>query len=253
MIGSRTIPREFIVGKFEGLDSTVPPALSSHIISVGYSTNSSLNANCPTYLPDVILPSSSRKYIASLVCQSDSRPAYKYRQHILDYIDQYGTPNDMYIYGIMSYRDRKKYEKLHNITTDPNNDINPNRVDGNYYQLNSVMTLSLPGDTLTTDRIFSSFITHTLVGVLSHTKIELLHVLPYSHRVPWESLLVWIDTEAFMIDPILAIRDSINRIDIERQLILMQQYRRELIWMEDASRVLQNVLEVALSRVGRAK
>jgi hypothetical protein len=247
----RSIPKNFIAGVFESVESSTINTGNSHrFISVGYSTNSSLNAYCPTYTDGIILPLASRKYVASLVCQSDSRPEYKYRQHLLDYANIHGLPSDMFIHSILSYRERKHYEVIHNITSDPSNDINPSRVDGNYYQSNSIMTLSLPGDTPTTDRMFSAFVTHTLIGVLSHTKTELIAVLPFTNRVPWEKLFVWIDTDEFMIDPIQAIRDSLARIDIKEQLRLMQQYRREVIWMEDGSRVLQNVLETAVSRVG---
>lgn len=45
----------------------------------------------------------------------------------------------------MSYKQRKIYEKLHNITVDPNHDINPNRVYGRAILADSVLTLSLPG------------------------------------------------------------------------------------------------------------
>lgn len=85
--------------------------------------------------------------------------------------------------------------------------------------------------------------------MLTHTKHDLLHSLPFSYRVPWEELFVWIDTHTYLDTPIEAIRNAMQGIDIPRQLTRMQEYRRELIWAENGSRVLQNVLLAAVSKM----
>lgn len=125
-------------------------------------------------------------------------------------------------------------------------------LDGSSASHNTVMYLSLPGDSPTTDRIFGAFEHLTLIGALSHEKDDLLVLLPFRPRVPWEDIIIWIDTDAFVKNPIAASRAAIDALDIkerERREGLLRIYKREVIWNYNESVVLFNVLEDARDRV----
>ena len=77
-------------------------------------------------------------------------------------------------------------------------------------------------------------------------------LLPFRPRVPWEDIIIWIDTDAFVKNPIAASRAAIDALDIkerERREGLLRIYKREVIWNYNESVVLFNVLEDARDRV----
>lgn len=98
---------------------------------------------------------------------------------------------------------------------------------------NSLLTLNLPGDTLSTDRMFLAFETLTLICVITYKRSNLLSILPFHHIIPWNELLIWIDYRSFESNPINTLIQKINKISMKessRRLRLMNRYRNHLTW-----------------------
>ena len=130
-------------------------------------------------------------------------------------------------------------------------DKNP-PVNGQEVCRNSLICLSIMGDTLTTDRIWLAFEILSLIGVLSAEKEELLRILPFPLRVPWEDIIVWIDMNQFVKNPYEAMRSAaltLGDTEIERRYNLMKKHRRDVLWAYEESVAVLNVLEEANLRV----
>jgi hypothetical protein len=113
----------------------------------------------------------------------------------------------------------------------------------------SLVVLSLPGDTPTTDRIYNAFESVTIIACLSHDKEPLLRNLPFHFAVEWESLILWIDTDQFVVSPLAAISaavDGMSPAEVKRRLTLMLLFQKEVTWTHPNSRASQNVLQGAM-------
>ena len=116
----------------------------------------------------------------------------------------------------------------------------------------SGLVLSLPGDSPTTDRILNAFETATPVAALSHDKARLLEALPFPFALPWEALLVWLDTAAFEADPVGCVRAAalaLSRNDLDARIAAMAAAREQLLWALPGSRATENVLRAAALKV----
>lgn len=187
-----------------------------------------------------VLPFNKRKYLASFA-GFINRDNYKFklRHWLADFIkanvEYCKNVTDVYLY----VTDRGITGKRH-------------RVDGEQVIAESVMVFTLPGDTPTTSRIMNAFESLSLLGCLSHTKATLLPELPFPGRVPWEELIVWVDTGAYLVNPVRALREAVLNMTQEellRRQEMMLQYRGEVVWMRPESRVHINILEEACSRI----
>lgn len=219
----------FLVGRFE--------AKEENEINVGYSSwravAECIRCNKAVY-PDPI-PIASRKYIASLIATiHDNRGAYHFRSEFeAKYSKLTEKPSDMFIYF-----------RRPDMPT----------VDGTAIMSNSILTLSFNGGTPTTDRLFNSFETLTLLGVLSASKAELIPLLPYQNIVPWHDILVWIDFDSIStsIDPTMPIRALLDETTIQKHLNLMMKYKNDILWCRNDSRAVFNLLNSAFVKLAAA-
>lgn len=217
---------------------------ASQFYNVGYMTNRALLRDCVYSQGDAEfappLPITQRKYLVSFVGMTHPIPRFYYRTLLYNYIkDKKNTiPEDMLIH-FDEWSPKQKH-------------WNDTWLDGSSVSHTSVMYLSLPGDSPTTDRIFGAFEHLTLIGSLSHEKEDLLVLLPFRPRVPWEDIIIWIDTDAYVKDPLAACRAAIEALDVkerERRVDLLRKYKREVIWNYNESVMLFNTLEDARDRV----
>ena len=239
---------ELIVGKFE------QPALSpvfrwtvldidpSQYISVGYTTWNGLLRHC-SFVTNMLSPLSihNRTYLVSfaggVLPVTDVIQRYLHRNVLLNYTWDHSIPNDTLI---SIYDKRFPIPKTHVW------------LDGNEVIHKSLLVLHLSGDTPTTDRIWTAFEYLSLVGVLTREKDDLLALLPFPDRVPWEDIFVWIDTDAFLQSPVEAVREAalaLTESEKERRYNLMRKHRRDVLWGYNESVAVFNVLDEAASRV----
>ena len=238
---------ELIVGRFE--HPTLSPLVSSwsaldasQFIAVGYSTKLGVSRQCPKEQAKrkAILPLSDRKYLASFtggLWLNDDERSTPYRTQLYFASHNQTLPNDIYI---------SVYKK-----GEPFSSTNP-RANGHDVMGNSLLCLSIAGDTPTTDRIWVAFEHLTLIGVLSVERERLLPLLPFPKRVPWEEMIVWIDTDAFLQNPVDAMRSralALSDSEKERRVNLMKKHQRDVLWAYEESVAVLNVLEEANSLV----
>ena len=250
---SFTYKPELIVGRFE-----IPTACKSlyntkvsdmsQFINVGYATKNGVYVNCPHHDSTRSMDISSfksihnRKYLMSFTggvyYKMGGSKNYDHRNFLLSYINNHDSiPDDIYI---------SIYKKWL-----PISDTNP-RVKASDILQDSLISLSMRGDTPTTDRLWVAFEHLTLIGVLSAEKEELLPLLPFPHRVPWEEIIVWIDFDAFVTNPFEAMRNTALGLDSgerERRYNLMLRHRRDVLWAYNASVAVLNVLEEAAHHI----
>jgi hypothetical protein len=102
----------------------------------------------------------------------------------------------------------------------------------------SRMMISFSGDTPTTDRIFNAFDTLTIVVVLSDEKQAIIDTLPARDRVPWNDILIEIDTDEFLKGPVKSVEQLVDRMSqakLKAVQDLMSKYRRDVLWhIEDS-------------------
>ena len=250
---SFTYPLELIVGRYE-----VPTACyslyrtevkdMSQFMNVGYATKNGIYANCPYHDSTRSMDISSfksihnRKYLMSFTggvyYKEGESKNYDNRNLLLDYVNAHNsTPDDIYI---------SIYKKWL-----PISETNP-RVKASDILQDSLISLFMRGDTPTTDRLWVAFEHLTLIGELSTEKEELLPLLPFPHRVPWEEIIVWIDFDAFVTNPFEAMRSTALGLDSnerERRYNLMLKHRRDVLWAYNESVAVLNVLEEAASHI----
>lgn len=225
------LPKEIIIGTFEG-------CCEDNYVSVGYSTvpavekllmrksQAELSFDQLHYAPVKL---TERKWKAMFVGKADTRIAYKYRILLKN--------------QTMTRLEDSVFIKI--------GEGNAGIKSHYFFWLmsQSLMVLSLPGDTSTTDRIFNAFETGTLIAVLSHDKERLLSVLPNHHNVPWESILIFIDSEEFVRDPIGSIVTavgSISEVEVSQKAALMEIARDHVIWTYSRVTITRDILQNAL-------
>jgi hypothetical protein len=96
--------------------------------------------------------------------------------------------------------------------------------------------------------MFNAFETLTLIGALSHDKPRLLRGLPFAFHVPWEDLIIWLDTAQYILDPLGSIRhavDSLSMNNARARLALMERWRDSITWTAANSTAADNVLASA--------
>lgn len=215
--------------------------------AVGYSTVTALAtyytldlthpsvSTTPLHHQPPIIPYHQRQYLFSFLGNINrANYRFRYRHKLADLMaanPEYANLTDIFVFATESHIIQKG-----------------NRIDGEAIMADSIMVLTLPGDTPTTSRIVNAFETLTLVGALTSTKSTLLLELPFHSRVPWEELIVWIDTDAYMINPVQALRETVlnmTQAELSRRQKMMLQYRGEVVWMRPESRVHINILEEA--------
>jgi len=225
--GNREWPFEFIVGCFE--------AYRPNRIAVGYSTSEAarqLNGKIDFPEADITL-NLKRKYKLVFAGQRDSRPAYRYRMLLCDDVINTSVPLDFLI-----CKQRTLLWGPRGVGKD------------------SLVILSLPGDTSTTDRIFNAFDSLSIVAALSHDKTRLLANLPFHFAVPWEDLILWIDSTEFERSPLQSLVDAVNGMseaDTHRRLSWTSIFKKEVTWTGLYSRASQNIIEAgARARISNA-
>lgn len=246
--GNFVYEAELIVGRFEN-PSIFPPTErlvlkdADQIFSVGYATKAGVFRQCSeehaSHGKKAPLPISRRKYLWAFTGGTVVGNPSFYHRNVL-----YGqtrnnsvAPADTFI---------SVYKK-----GEPFSHANP-LADGRKICRNSLLYLSIRGDTPTTDRILAVFEYLTLLGVLSVERESLLPLLPFSERVPWDEIIIWIDTDAFIKDPVHAVRSAalaLSDSEKERRFNLMKKHRRDVLWAYEESVAVFNVLEDASSRV----
>ena len=250
-------PPEFIVGRFEipivRFHKTVVNDMSQ-FISVGYATKNGVYANCPFYNSTRLINASS-----SSSSSSSSSKSIHNRKYLMSFTGGFKTNEKEFFYRSLLY----EYVNTHNNSTLsgiyvsfyrkglPFSDTNP-RIKASHIVQDSLISLSIRGDTPTTDRIWIAFEFLTLIGVLSVEKEALLPLLPFPKRVPWEKIIVWIDTDAFVANPVEAMRSTamgLDKNERERRYNLMVKHRRDVLWAYQESVAVMNVLEEAVSLV----
>lgn len=226
------LPLYFISALFE------PCRHGANDIVIGYATNRAWNIymNIYNFADDVV--SKHREYLVSFIGQSDDRKAYKYRKRLQ--LTMHGQCNNTFPCVVMN---DTFIQVIH---------TKPSPMEQYVYApdiiKHSLMTVSLPGDTPTTSRFQIAFDYLTLIGALSHARNDLLRTLPFPHRVPWDAIIVWIDTNAYMRSPVTAMRETalaLTHHEISSRRKLMLQYRKEIVWMHPDSRVHINIIEDA--------
>ena len=240
-----------IVGKFE--QPAISPAYSdtkdidaSQFLPVGYATKNAVLRYCPSHMHHEKPPKSilHRKYTFTFTggdIPFDYKPdTYFYRHVLLNYTRELNSsssssslPNDVFI---------NIYQKWVWVS-----EANP-RISSIEFIRNTLLVLHLSGDSFTTDRIWNAFEHLTLIGALETEKNGLLPQLPFPKRVPWEDIIVWIDTDAFLKNPVEAVRSTALRMsdeEKERRVDLMRKHQRDVLWARNDSVVVFNVLEEA--------
>lgn len=200
--------------------------------SVGYSTWRAADEGmlCGDKHPPPA-PLSQRKYLASFVALYDEKPAHLIRKELSDKVRAQNVPEDML------WRVEKRDAR--------------GPLDVEAALRDSVMSVFLPGEAITTDHLFNGFETMTLIGVLSDSREALLKVLPFGDVVPWSDIIVWIDADAFLngADPLLVVRNSLDPAKITRHSELMQRHARDLLWFRNDSRAVFHTLNSAMSKI----
>ena len=243
--GNFSYEAELIVGRFEDPSIHNPSGMTvlrdpNQIFSVGYATKAGLYRQCAKehtiHGKKDPLPILERKYLASF---TGGVHAYlPHRRMLHEWLrDHPEVPEDIFIHVYIK-----------GVTF---SDKNP-PVNGQEVCRNSLICLSIMGDTLTTDRIWLAFEILSLIGVLSAEKEKLLHILPFPLRVPWEDIIVWIDMNQFVRNPYEAMRSAaltLSDSEKERRYNLMKKHRRDVLWAYEESVAVLNVLEEANLRV----
>ena len=91
-----------------------------------------------------------------------------------------------------------------------------------------------------------------MLCAISKEKEDLLRLMPFPSRVPWEELFLWIDAIAFINDGMKAVRETILGLsdnELERRFNLMLKHKRDVLWGYEDSVVVLNVLEEASLKV----
>ena len=236
---------ELIVGRFENPSIQNPSGNTvlrddNQIFGVGYATRAGLYRQCAKehtiHRTKDPVPMLERKYLASF---TGGNHKYFYHRNLLyNWIrDHPEVPEDIFV---------SVYSK-----DEAFSDKNP-LMNGHDVCRNSLICLSIMGDTPTTDRIWVAFEFPSLIGVLSVEKDKLLPLLPYPLRVPWEEIIVWIDTDTFVKNPYEAMRGvalALSDDEKERRFNLMRKHQRDVLWAFGESVAALNVLEDANLRV----
>ena len=124
-------------------------------------------------------------------------------------------------------------------------------------ELDSLIILSLPGDTSSTDRFQNAFDTNNIISTIDfynghdHVK-QILDNLPFHHAVPWRDLILWINGTLFESDPVGALKqtvDSLSDDEADARLASMEKYRAQVSWAWSDSVVVHNILESARRQV----
>ena len=239
---------ELIVGRFENpaysdLYTFITKGIDeSQFISAGYATHRGLLRNCPEHLSRArpLLAYRARKFLFSFTggCQQEYwRNKFFYRNVLWNYTKQHDLPNDTFIHFYL------KHQPL----TETNR-----RVNGAEIFRNSDFVLNLSGDTPTTDRIWDAFEHHTMICALNTEREALLRLMPFPNRVPWDELFLWIDADAFVKEPVKAVKDTIFGLtdnEMERRFNLMLKHKRDVLWGFKDSVAVFNVIEEANFRV----
>lgn len=245
-----TYKPELIIGRFEDPFISRPsPQIkiknSSQFMNVGYATKHGVYRSCNLkhhlYLKYTPRPILDRKYLVSFTGGASFTPEntkyYLNRVLLFNSTQSQTVPNDIFI----SIYDKSNF-----------NADKVNKIDGVRIVHNSLLSLTIRGDTPTTDRLWVAFEQLTLIGVISSEKEDLLPLLPFPRRVPWENIIVWIDSDAFTANPVAAIRNAalaMSDDEKERRYNLMKKHRRDVLWAYNESVALYNVLEDAIRLV----
>ena len=242
-----TFEPELIVGRFEHPLLSVLYSITSDIdesqfFGVGYSTHEGLLRHCPSNHLTTFrspLPSRERKYLLSFtggVLLNDGWHRYNNRLVLWEYIEHHYLPEDTFISMYAKFAHNKNFTWLN----------------GPEILHNSSFVLQLGGDSPTTERLWIAFEHHTMLCAVTSEKEALLTILPFPLRVPWEELILWIDADEFVKEPVQAMREAIlglSDIEWERRYNLMLKHKRDVLWGYEDSVAVFNVLEEAARRV----
>jgi len=124
----------------------------------------------------------------------------------------------------------------------------------------SRMTLSLAGDTSTTDRIFNAFETLTPIAVLDDEIDQIVAALPFGHSVPWRRLLLPLNSSAHagqgytgqgyrgLLESVILAAEAVPIDVLEGIQAQMDSHRRHVLWHVSNSLAPHNVLLEAQAR-----
>lgn len=121
---------------------------------------------------------------------------------------------------------------------------------------NSRMTISLTGDTPLGDRVANSFITETVVILLSFDVDPIIELLPFKNIIPWKSFFYIIDGNEFRLRPTITLSELKNKInlkEIEEKINLMKKYKNDVLWEVENSRAYLHFINEALYLINNTK
>lgn len=120
----------------------------------------------------------------------------------------------------------------------------------------SLICLSLPGDSINTDRIYNAFDYNCIPAALDLEQASLLNSLPFKAVVPWKHVILWLNSTLWMQDPMASIRDVISGLNDEQaaeRLAIVERYRPDVTWTRSDSRASRNVLQAARLKSSKGK
>lgn len=115
-------------------------------------------------------------------------------------------------------------------------------------------TVSLTGDTPTTDRIFNAFETETVVQVLSLDLKPLLDVLPFTDIIPWKDIFYVVESDDFDKNPtlsLLKVGQKSNLPALKEKINLMRKYKDDVLWISKNSKSHVHTIKTALKERNR--
>jgi hypothetical protein len=121
--------------------------------------------------------------------------------------------------------------------------------DESYEKLASALcTVSLAGDSPTTDRIFAALETQTMILVLDSELEKIINVLPIMRDIFWNHLFVTISTKEYTKSPVKSILDrcaALSDREIEEKRRNMVAAYAQLSYTQNQTRVFDNFMSEA--------
>lgn len=219
-----------------------------------------------THVPVKVKPLEQRKYDFFFAARTAGRERYKMKLHrgtaayipyvyydrqVLwcDYVGSEVKPSQVFVTS-GSERDfcSIRYNQLRALRGLPPF-VQINFTQGMQVMAEARTTVSLTGDTPTTDRIFNAFETETVVQVLSRDLNPLLEVLAFTDVVPWRQIFHIVNATKFDEAPLreLSKLGSIENLPLLRKKVdLMRKFKDDVLWISEQSRAHLHVLKTAM-------
>merc|ERR1712071_333442 len=113
----------------------------------------------------------------------------------------------------------------------------------------SKFVLMLPGDTVTSSRLYDAFTTNTIPIIMSDSIMQ--YGLPFLTLVPWKDIAFFVQATNRSPKDIAA---SLERVAtapdylVEHKLRMMQVHKQDVLWNIEGSRVTENIMKTMKQR-----